>query len=68
MDFLRKHWLGIAVLVSFVIYVAQMPPRFDAKMVVSASVFMLLFVVWVFRGFIRFVGRAFHHSVTPNQK
>lgn len=62
MSWLKRHWLGVAVLVSCIVYGAQMPPRFDTKMVVSAGVFLFLLAVWMLRGFVRFLGRAWHHG------
>lgn len=62
MGFLKKHWLGILVLASFVLYAVQLPPKFDAKMIAAASLFLFFLGFWLFRGFIRFCGRAWHHG------
>lgn len=68
MTFVSKHWLGIAVLAAFVWYGSQMPPKFDTQMIVSGSLFLFLFGVWALRGFVRFLGRAFNHSLTESKR
>lgn len=62
MGFIQKHWLGAMVLVMFLwvcLAIVTHDPR-GARL--PAILFWVFFVPWLFRGFIRFVSRAWHHG------
>ena len=62
MDFLKRHWLGIALLldVAWIALAVTYGTARDAQ--VPAILFWFLFVPWLIRGFIRFCGRAWRHG------
>lgn len=67
MRFLLRHWLGSAVLLMFLwvaFALANNDPR-GARL--PAMLFWLFFLPWMLRGFVRFLGRAWHHSVRTGQ-
>jgi hypothetical protein len=68
MEVLLKHWLGTTWLVLGVAAMAitsQDPKHPPILLLALSSVF---FWVWVIRGFVRFLGRAWHHSITESKR
>jgi hypothetical protein len=68
MRFIGRHWLGILVLLALAFAMLGMATMPRDLVVPFYLPFALLAPVWMFRGFIRFVGRAFHHSIAPGHK
>ena len=67
MDLLARHWLGTAWVVFGVwgMFATSVHPKEPA--ILPLFVAGVLFWVWVFRGFVRFVGRAWHHGARNAQ-
>jgi hypothetical protein len=68
MEFLQRHWLGLAVLVTFALAASSMIPDPRHANLRTFGLFDVFLLVWMFRGFVRFVGRAWHHSITQGPK
>jgi hypothetical protein len=68
MNFIGRHWLGLTVLSLFALTMVTMVQGPHRDFLVFDGLFALSFVVWALRGFIRFVGRAWHHSVTSQPR
>jgi hypothetical protein len=64
MEFITKHWLGIMVLSTFTWYAIAVQGGHYQKGFFPGLIFLLLFGTWLLRGFVRFLGRAWHHGAT----
>jgi hypothetical protein len=68
MTFLQRRWLGLTVLALLALTIVTMYQGPHEAFLFFDGLFAIFTLVWMFRGFIRFVGRAFHHSVTHGPK
>jgi hypothetical protein len=62
MTFLTKHWLGLAVLICLAWVALGLAADNPKGAAPAAILFWCFFVPWLIRGFLRFAGRAWHHS------
>ncbi len=65
---MRKYWLGMLVLVSFLLSVAWLIPGSQFHQGWISVVFLLTLGAWVVRGFFRFIGRAIGHGYRQSAK
>jgi steroid 5-alpha reductase family enzyme len=62
----KGAWLGYAVLISLVWYLATANYRDPMHSAFQAVVFTVLCFLWTARGTIRAIGRAWNHSATKS--
>lgn len=61
---MRKHWLGILLVITFAIWCAVFATGHAKDAPWAALPFFFTAACWVLRGFFRMVGRAFRHGAT----